>query len=104
MLPSTFRVPPQTDTRCRPLTIASAMNPWSANGSMSGHNAANRDRRNPLAARLVAERRRARTQSRLGEAVGSIGRDQPRCSAGNDRHSPVVHPAALQRRDIAGQP
>jgi hypothetical protein len=90
--------------RCRPLTIASTMKPLSANGSMSGHNAANRDRRNPLAARLVAERRRARTQSRLGEAVGSIGRDQPRCSAGNDRHSPVVHPAALQRRDIAGQP
>jgi hypothetical protein len=27
------------------------------------------------------------TPSRLGEAVGGIGRDQPRCPVGNDRHA-----------------
>ena len=40
LVPSTLRLPFHTTIRRRPLTIASAMNPSAANGSMSGQTAA----------------------------------------------------------------
>ena len=40
LVPSSLRLPPHTTIRCLPFTIASAMNPSAANGSISGQTAA----------------------------------------------------------------
>jgi len=40
LVPSNLRLPPHTTIRCRPLAIASAINPGAANGSISGQTAA----------------------------------------------------------------
>src|SRR5262249_38925230 len=40
LVPSNLRLPPHTTIRCRPFTMASAINPSTANVSMSGQTAA----------------------------------------------------------------
>jgi len=39
-VPSNLRLPPHTTIRCRPFTMANAINPSTANGSISGQTAA----------------------------------------------------------------
>src|SRR5215471_1988929 len=40
LVPSNLRLPPHTTIRCRPFTMANAINPSTANGSISGQTAA----------------------------------------------------------------
>ena len=95
--------------RARPLTIASAMNPSAANGSISGQSAAKWCELRIATAAMPWRRALSRSSGALARSAGcakplraSVA-TSPGAASVDDRHCPAVDPAAFQRRDIARQ-
>ena len=110
LVPSTLRLPPHTTIRRRPLTIASAMNPSAANGSMSGHSAAKWCELRIATAAIPCRRAFSRSSGALARNAGwakplaaSVATSPGAASVTTGTARPSTQPL-FKRRDITRQP